>query len=110
MSALEGTIGAVILSIDYDKTWSADPSLWQQFARSASSRGHTVLLITNRTSAMSDEVYRNAGPYVRQVIFAGPMPKRKAAERHGYAVDVWIDDHPETVAEGLLKPTQWIFR
>lgn len=92
----------MVISIDYDKTWSADPGLWQQFARSASSRGHVVLLITNRTPQLSAEVYLHAGNYVRQVIFAGPGPKKDAARLHGYDVDVWIDDKPKTVDAGLF--------
>ena len=99
MGSPKGTIPWVTLSIDYDKTWSADPALWQQFARSASSRGHIVLLVTNRSSG-SAEVIRESGPYVHRVIMAGPMPKREAAARHGYTVDVWIDDRPETVRDG----------
>ena len=92
----------MIISIDYDDTWSADPGLWSRFARQAARRGHTVILVTNRIGTPMDarELGRYAGRFVEQVIFAGLGPKRAAAVGAGYDVDVWIDDLPETVAGG----------
>ena len=94
----------MIISIDYDDTWSADPSLWKEIARRARERGHKVILVTNRMGSRRDagDVWRSAGDHVSQIIFAGMGPKRAAALGAGYDVDVWIDNAPETVAGGML--------
>lgn len=98
--------------IDYDETWTTDPTLWTQFTRTAVSRGHRVVLVTNRVSR------RPWGPEVRTalrgvpvdgIVFAGAAPKRQAALQAGHRVDVWIDDSPQTVHQGLPGPMRAVF-
>lgn len=88
----------LLIGIDYDGTWSADPGLFAIFVGTLKFRGHDAVLVTGR----SDE-----GPWgveVRRavrdipIVFAADGWKRAAAERAGYKIDVWIDDHPEYVA------------
>ena len=38
----------MILSIDYDNTYTADPLLWDQFIVNALERGHTVYCVSFR--------------------------------------------------------------
>jgi hypothetical protein len=93
----------MVISIDYDDTWTADPQGWQQVVTLMRRRGHTVILITNRPNLPPSrhEVERDVRGFVDAIIFAGiPTPKRLAAERHGYHVDVWIDDCPSAVDHG----------
>ena len=92
----------MVISIDYDETWSADPPLWAEFALNAQDAGHIVILTTNRPNAegFREEVYEDCAEYVTAVIFAGTLPKQTAARYFGYDVDVWIDDLPHTVTEG----------
>lgn len=92
----------MILSLDFDDTWTADPELWQAFCRQAKRRGHTVILTTNREPYPGHvrEVQEAAAPWVDHIIFAGRRPKRDAAAEQGYAVDVWLDDFPSSVDFG----------
>lgn len=90
------------LSLDYDDTWTLDPEAWQTMAMFFRDRGHQVILITNRHNLpqYTEAVERDVRPYVDDIIFAGPMPKRQAAENLGYNVDVWVDDFPSAVDFG----------
>jgi hypothetical protein len=94
----------VIISIDFDDTWTQDPEAWREFARMLNGRGHTVLVTTNRykTQPSLREVRGVVGTgAIQEVIFAGTKPKRVAASERGYDVDVWADDSPEMVFLGL---------
>lgn len=90
----------MIISIDYDDTWSADPQVWSQVAKLFRSRGHTVILVTNRYEIFGKPVLRACSGRVHNIIFAGSKPKRDAAKEQGYEVDVWIDDYPESILYG----------
>jgi len=92
----------MIIAIDFDGTWTADPVLWSTFCKSAISRGHQVWCITARPPAMMGEVFETAGALLgtHRCLSAGNEPKASVFERHtGQRVDVWIDDAPE-----LIKP------
>ena len=92
----------MIISIDYDDTWTADPQMWGRIVKMMRARGHTVIGVTNRPPfpQFMRGVKKDMGPYVEDIIFAGPGPKREAAARMGYNVDVWIDDYPSAVDYG----------
>jgi hypothetical protein len=92
----------MILAIDYDDTWTLDPDAWETLVTFFKDRGHTVIVVTNRMNLpqFTEVVQRDVSPFVDDVIFAGPMPKRIAASNLGYQVDVWIDDFPSAVDYG----------
>lgn len=93
----------MVISIDYDDTWTLDPKGWQQIVTILRKRGHTVILITNRPNLprYTYEVKREVARYVDDIIFAGiTTPKRAAAASRGYGIDVWIDDYPSAVDHG----------
>jgi hypothetical protein len=95
----------MIVAIDYDATWSADPELWEAFGRYARRRGHIVVLITNRidNGRNRDEIADAVGGFVDHMILAGPMPKERAAAKLGIYPSIWIDDNPDTVTQGLFR-------
>jgi hypothetical protein len=90
----------MIIGIDYDGTFSADPGLWRGFVKQAVARGHKCLCVTGRSDVgdLGDEVRRALGSLM-PVLFAGLAWKRDTASAAGYDVDVWIDDNPEYVGE-----------
>lgn len=92
----------MIVSLDYDDTWTADPAVWRAVAALLRARGHTVIAVTNRYDIprFSEPVKRDMSRHVDAIIFAGPLPKRRAAAEYGYNVDIWIDDYPSAVDYG----------
>jgi hypothetical protein len=94
----------MIISIDYDSTYTVDPTLWNDFIGLAKIAHHTVICVTARPEIMGQVVLDSIGKLV-PVIFAGGDWKREVALKHGYKVDVWIDDAPEYIGQQfLIKP------
>ena len=91
----------MIIAIDYDSTYTVDPSLWNDFIERALTGHHTVICVTARPEVMGQVVLDSVGKLV-PVIFAGGDWKREVALKQGYKVDVWIDDSPEYVGPQTL--------
>ena len=81
----------MLIALDYDKTYTADPDLWNDFIVIAQKRGHVVKIVTMRRP---DEQ-----------IIGVPIPvvytsrKAKAALVNA---DVWIDDSPSWIYQDSL--------
>lgn len=91
----------MVFAIDFDGTFAAAPDLFRAFALAARAAGHRCVLVTQRTvehRAAVDAVVGDALP----IVFAGGQTKRMAAKRHGWKVDVWIDDDPESIDTALI--------
>jgi HK97 family phage prohead protease len=97
----------LVISIDYDQTFTEAPGLWLSFIEEACELGNTVIMTTRRddTEANRAEVMAAVGEDsdLAAVIFAGKdSNKRDAATAAGFTVNVWIDDTPATV-DGPVK-------
>lgn len=92
----------LVISLDYDQTYTEAPGLWRSFIGEACELGNTVIMTTRRedTDANRAEVLAAVGEdtELKAIIFAGPESnKRDAATAAGFTVNVWIDDTPATV-------------
>ena len=89
----------MIIALDYDDTYTADPELWDRFVDAAIELGHRVICCTcRRDTPENREIVRIPG--ARGHYFTGLSPKRWYLMQNGVDVDVWIDDLPESVKEG----------
>ncbi len=91
----------MMIGLDYDGTFTADPDLWRQFVSDAQRRGHVVVCVTARRTPpdFSREPRLPAG--VPIVCTGGQPYKKHAAAKEGYPVDIWIDDMP-----GVIEPSR----
>ena len=81
----------MLIALDYDKTYTADPALWDAFVQSAQNRGHTVKIVTMRRP---DEAILDASI---EIVYTSR--KAKAAV---ISADIWIDDSPHWVYQDSL--------
>ena len=81
----------MIIALDYDKTYTADPTLWNGFIFAAKARKHDVKIVTLRTPSESIQVDGV------EVIYTS----RQAKMKH-IAADIWIDDNPAWVYQDSL--------
>ena len=93
----------MLIALDYDGTYTADPGLWHPFIAASRARGHVVFVVTMRFPSEGREVEQRLGPHVDRIIFTGREAKRRHLARLGHDVDVWIDNHPEYI-EGDASP------
>jgi HK97 family phage portal protein len=99
---------ALTISIDFDRTFAADPALWGEFARKAVADGNTVVMVSRRPDTADDRqtVTSTLGDYAAafsRVLLVGDRLKDEAAREAGVTVDVWVDDSPQFVRE-YVKP------
>lgn len=92
---------AMTISIDFDRTFAADPALWGEFARKAVADGNRVVMVSRRPEADRQEVTQTLGDYAESfsdvLLVGGDTLKDDAAKAAGIEVDVWVDDSPQTV-------------
>jgi uncharacterized protein len=98
----------LLISLDYDRTYTAAPGLWRSFVAMAAERGNRVVCITRRedTEQNREELrLAFADLDVADLILCGTgTQKRDAAAAAGLEVDVWIDDHPEGIVAAPNEP------
>jgi HK97 family phage portal protein len=93
---------ALTISIDFDRTFAADPQLWGEFARQSAAAGNRVVMVSRRrdTPENQDEIAQTLGDYREAfdaVLLVGDRLKDEAAREAGIEVDVWVDDSPQFV-------------
>jgi hypothetical protein len=76
----------MVIALDYDGTFTADPALWNDFIRLALCQGHEVKIVTMR--------------YPHETVEGAPVDvvyTSRKAKKAAFAADIWIDDAPHWV-------------
>jgi len=76
----------MLIALDYDKTYTADPMLWDDFVQLAQTRGHKVKIVTMRRP---DEAVSNVPV---DVVYTSRKAKASIVK-----ADIWIDDSPNWI-------------
>lgn len=96
-------VRAMTVSIDFDRTFAADPQMWGEFAKKAVADGNTVVMISRRPESDREEVVSSLGDYAESfsqvLLVGGDTLKADAADAAGIKVDVWVDDSPQTIKQ-----------
>jgi hypothetical protein len=86
----------MVISLDYDKTFTEDPALWLQFIEAALKQGHQVICCTFRYEKEGYDMDPRLLKKVK-VYFTSRQPKRRFMQALGVDVNVWIDDEPHFI-------------
>lgn len=91
------------IAIDYDDTFTADPSLWSKFINLAKAN-HRVIMVTARrdTEENNDQINADLDHWgcQIQVFFTSLSSKIKYMKDSGVEVNIWVDDDPRTLVNG----------
>ena len=87
----------MMLSLDYDDTYTRDPIFWDAVIVLATQRGHSVICVTARSEQYRQEVTDALASKVEAILCTNGKAKFLAAHRAGYMPSVWIDDAPQWV-------------
>lgn len=79
----------MIIALDYDKTYTADPHMWDIFISVAKERGHKVICITMRYPNELIEIQN-----IDKIHYTSRKAKLVWAKQNDIKVDIWIDDKP----------------
>lgn len=79
----------MLICLDYDRTYTKDSELWNNFIDAAQGRGHKVIIVTMRSK---HEAIESKAILDRcEIIYTSRVPKLFAVKLD---VDIWIDDNP----------------
>lgn len=88
----------MIISIDYDETYTKDKECFLEIVRTFKKAGHTVYCVTmRRPHEISTMCKRLLG--LVEVKFTDGKAKKPFMQAQGINVDVWIDDSPHWVVQ-----------
>lgn len=93
---------SMTISIDYDKTFAAEPKTWGEFAKQAAAAGNRIVMVSRRPDTPEDkaEIEGTLGDYAEafsDILLVGDQMKDEAAKAAGIDVDVWVDDSPQFI-------------
>ena len=101
--SLSSEMRALTISMDFDRTFAADPQLWGEFARKSVAEGNTVVMISRRPEedrqTVMDTIGQYADAFSQVLLVGGDTLKADAANAAGISVDVWVDDSPQTITD-----------
>jgi hypothetical protein len=88
----------MLIGLDYDGTYTADPFLWDRFLEVAHEQGHDVICFTMR---YPHEPLPSID-YLKAIVYTSRKAKKRFAEEAGYKVNIWIDDRPAWLFDDAL--------
>lgn len=94
------------IAIDYDFTYTADPTMWDSVLKLMLSSGHTVYCVTARPPEHMPEVRTTIGRILGSdnCIGTNLREKRKTVKDvHDIDIDVWIDDTPDAIVANIYN-------
>lgn len=85
----------MIIALDFDKTYNAEPVLWDAFIMMAEQSGHKVIIATYRHPVEDwDPLFDNL---TIDKYFTDGKAKKPFLEALGVTVDIWIDDNVHSI-------------
>lgn len=95
----------MIIALDYDGTYTADPDLWNAFINKALDNKHRVIVVTMRTveegALIDPRLSKGFGDRV-QIFCTARKAKKKFMRLQGIEPNIWIDDQPDWLYEDSL--------
>lgn len=89
---------SLVVAIDYDGTFTSDPQCWTAVIHCLRAAVHRVICVSARTEADGSRAeLRRALPAGIDILLSEFGQKRQFAKSQGWPVDIWIEDHPESV-------------
>jgi hypothetical protein len=88
----------LIISIDFDDTFTADTHAFLEIIEILRDHGHLVLCISARLdNERNRQQLKTALPEGIEILLTSGLAKCDFASDHGFEVDIWIDDLPQDI-------------
>lgn len=89
----------MLIALDYDGTYTADPVLWLAFIASARALGHQVWVVTMRSEFELEDVNRQLLGKVDRIVATSRKAKLPFLAARGVSPQIWIDDMPHFIVQ-----------
>lgn len=93
----------MIISLDYDDTFTQDPEGWLEFANAMRARGHLIYGITMRYDTETAGMSSRYMAACDKIFFTGRKAKQPFMAARGIYVNVWIDDNPAWITTNAAR-------
>lgn len=93
----------LLIAVDYDGTYSADPETFDLVVSEFQSNGHECIMVTARGKQDLVKVNPNLG--LKVYYTEGELKDPFMRDNHTIEVDIWIEDRPQSVG----KVDDWKF-
>ena len=93
----------LLIAVDYDGTYSADPQTFATVITEFIQAGHTCIMVTARDK--KDQVKLLKGLDIKVYYTSGVFKDPYMRKEHDLDVDIWIEDRPQ----GVGKTDDWLF-
>ncbi len=89
----------MLVSLDFDHTFTGNPHFWKSFLELCSSKKMDVICVTYRPEEDREFVQSTFSLYgINLPIFCtGGVAKQEFMENKNIYVDIWVDDDPFTI-------------
>jgi len=94
----------MLIALDFDGTYTADPELWDMFIKQSRERGHEVIIATMRYADSLESVGVECilKDKVDRIIYTNRKAKKSSVRVQYKDPDIWIDDNPDWLYEDAL--------
>jgi hypothetical protein len=91
------------IALDFDDTFTRDPEFWLKFVLLCRNHGHNIYCVTARSAQQADEVFDELGQFIGRdrCFFTDMQAKKPFMFKQGISIDVWIDDNPWFIINGV---------
>ncbi len=102
----------MLVALDYDETFTRDPSTWRQVISVLRAAGHKIVVVTLRDTSRNEAepVLLALHDHVDAVFFTSRRAKAEYMfDHHQLFVHVWIDDNPLFIlkdANAKIEPSE----
>ena len=95
----------MIVSLDFDDTFTADPRTWTKVVDVLTQAGHEVICISGRTNTNENKIdlRRDLPKQISRIYLCGDLSKKHYSEINSLAVDIWIDDSPSRIVQAKQR-------
>jgi hypothetical protein len=95
------------IALDFDETYTLDPSVWEKIVSILKEGSHDVRIVTLRYDLKTDnaDIISAADRMGIPIIWCCGKPKAEVCAEEEFWVDIWIDDFPLLIdrAESVLR-------
>jgi hypothetical protein len=95
------------IGLDYDGTFTSDPTMWVRFITDATLRGHSVWIVTMRYPSECDGTKGTIDQRLREmrvpIVCTSRAAKGPHCKKLGIDIHVWVDDNPQAVHQDAMS-------
>jgi hypothetical protein len=95
----------LVIALDFDDTFTADPDFWLDFINLATRHQHRVICVSSRPHSTAHINHLSLSlPSHVEIFLCGDVPKEEYMRHTKYEkVDIWIDDKPEFIPRNVIR-------